>query len=187
MGALASSDIERKDRIVSKNPATGEVLGDVPDLGAADVKAAVARAREAQRGWSTVPVKERAARVGRFRDQIVQGAAELCELIVRECGKTRSEALSMEVMLIADLATYFCKRAPKILAPERISLHLLKNRASYIHYVPRGVVGIIAPWNFPFGIATGEVGMALLAGNGVVFKPSEMTPLIAIRTKELSN
>src|SRR5258706_1671267 len=183
MGALASSDIERKDRIVSKNPATGEVLGDVPDLGAADVKAAVARAREAQRGWSTVPVKERAARVGRFRDQIVQRAAELCELIVRECGKTRSEALSMEVMLIADLATYFVKRAPKILAPEKIPLHLLKNRASYVHYVPRGVVGIIAPWNFPFGIPIGETVMALLAGDGVGVKARGGTTLVARKGK----
>ena len=59
----------------------------------------------------------------------------------------------MEVMVVADLATYFIKRAPRILAPEPIPLHLLKNRGSYLHYVPRGVVGIISPWNFPFGIA----------------------------------
>src|SRR6185369_7625336 len=65
------------------------------------------------------------------------------------------------------------------------SLHLLKTRASYVHYVPRGVVGIIAPWNFPFSIPMGEVVMALLAGNGVVLKPSEMTPLIALKAKEL--
>src|SRR6185369_7724024 len=65
------------------------------------------------------------------------------------------------------------------------SLHLLKTRASYVHYVPRGVVGIIAPWNFPFSIPMGEVVMALLAGNGVVLKPSEMTPLIAMKAKEL--
>jgi acyl-CoA reductase-like NAD-dependent aldehyde dehydrogenase len=185
MGALATSDIERKDRIVSKNPATGEVLGEVPDMDAAQVQAAVARAREAQRTWGTLPVKERAARVGRYRDQIVKHAAELCELIAREGGKTRAEALSMEVMLIADLATYFCKRAAKILAPESIPLHLLKNRGSYVHYLPRGVVGVIAPWNFPFSIPIGEAVMALLAGNGVVVKPSEITPLIALKAKEL--
>ena len=185
MGALQREDIERKDRIVSRNPATGEVLGDVPDQSAAEVKQAVARAREAQRSWGALPVKERCTRVGRFRDQVVRRAPELCELIAREGGKTRAEALSMEVMLIADLATYFIKRAPKILAPETIPLHLLKNRGSYVHYVPRGVVGIIAPWNFPFSIPVGEAVMALLAGNGVVVKPSDVTPLIALKAKEL--
>ena len=185
MGALHSHDIERKDRIVSRNPLTGEVLGDVPDTGAAEVKQAVARAREAQHAWGQLPVAERCRRVARFRDQVVKRAPELCELISREGGKTRAEALSMEVMLIADLATYFIKRAPKILQPESIPLHLLKNRGSYIHYVPRGVVGIIAPWNFPFGIPIGETVMALLAGNAVIVKPSDITPLIALKAKEL--
>ncbi|HEY7955233.1 MAG TPA: aldehyde dehydrogenase family protein [Polyangia bacterium] len=185
MGALASTDIERKDRIVSRNPVTGEALGEVADLGAAEVKAAVERARAAQPAWGALSIKERCERIGRFRDQVVRRAPELCELISREGGKTRAEALSMEVMLIADLATYFLKRAPKILAPEPIPLHLLKNRASYVHYVPRGVVGIISPWNFPFGIPIGEAVMALIAGDAVVLKPSEVTPLIALKAKEL--
>ncbi len=185
MGALQSSDIARKDRIVSRNPANGEVLGEVPDMTAAEVKAAVERARGAQVGWGALPVRERCDRVARFRDLVVRRAPELCDLISKEGGKTRAEALSMEVMLIADLATYFCKRAPKILSPESISLHLIKTRASYLHYVPRGVVGIIAPWNFPFGIPAGELVMALLAGNGVVLKPSDIAPLIALKCKEL--
>lgn len=185
MGALASVDIDKRDVIVSRNPATGDVLGEVHEASAAEVRDAVQRARGAQAAWGALPVKERAARVGRFRDLVVARADELCALISAETGKTRAEALSMEVMVVADLATYFIKRAPRILAPEPISLHLLKTRASYLHFIPRGVVGIISPWNFPFGIATGEVVMALLAGNGVVLKPSEVTPLIALKTKEL--
>jgi succinate-semialdehyde dehydrogenase/glutarate-semialdehyde dehydrogenase len=185
MGAVATTDIQHKGRIVSINPANGEILGEVPELGAAEVKAAVQRAREAQRAWGELSVPERCERVGRFRDQIVQRAPELCDLISREGGKTRAEALAMEVMVIADLSTYFLKRGAKILAPEPIPLHLLKNRASYLHYVPRGVVGIIAPWNFPFGIPIGETVMALIAGNAVVLKPSEVTPLIALKAKEL--
>lgn len=185
MGALKQTDIEHQGRIVSRNPATGEILGEVPDLSADEVKQAVARARAAQRAWGALTVKERCSRVARFRDQVVKRAPELCELISKEGGKTRTEALSMEVMVIADLATYFIKRGPKILSPEPISLHLLKSRASYLHYVPRGVVGIIAPWNFPFGIPVGEMVMALIAGNAVVIKPSEVTPLIALKAKEL--
>src|SRR5205807_4441667 len=76
-------------------------------------------------------------------------------------------------------------RAHKILAPRPVPLHLMKHRRSYIHYTPRGVVGIISPWNFPFSIPMGETVMALLAGNAVVVKPSEVTPLIALRAKEL--
>jgi succinate-semialdehyde dehydrogenase/glutarate-semialdehyde dehydrogenase len=184
MGALAAKQ-DRKDMIVSRNPGTGEVLGEVREMGPAEVQAAVARAREAQVAWGALPVRERAARVGRLRDLIVRRAEELCEAVARETGKTRGEALSMEVMIVADLATYFCKRAARILEPEALSLHLLKTRASYIHYAPRGVVGVISPWNFPFSIGMGEVIIALLAGNGVVQKPSEMTPLIALKAKEL--
>jgi acyl-CoA reductase-like NAD-dependent aldehyde dehydrogenase len=186
MGALQqTSDIDKRDVIVSRNPLTGDVIGEVPETPAAQIRDAVARARGAQAAWAALPVKERCARVGRFRDLIVERADELSGALADETGKTRSEALAMEVMVVADLATYFVKRAAKILAPHPISLHMLKNRASYLHYVPRGVVGIISPWNFPFGIATGELVMALIAGNGVVLKPSEVTPLIALKTKEL--
>ncbi|MSP59133.1 MAG: aldehyde dehydrogenase family protein [Myxococcales bacterium] len=187
MGAVAAKQEQgsQKNVIISRNPATGAILGEVPEQSVDEVRAAVARARDAQRQWSALPVRERAHRIGALRDVIVRRADEICEAISREGGKTRGEALTMEVMLVADLATYFGKRAHKILAPEPIPLHLLKNRGSYLHFVPRGVVGIIAPWNFPFSIPMGEAVMALLAGNGVVVKPSEMTPLIARKAKEL--
>jgi succinate-semialdehyde dehydrogenase/glutarate-semialdehyde dehydrogenase len=168
-----------------RNPATGEPLGEVPIQGADEVRAAVRRARMAQAAWGALPIDERCKRVRRLRDQFVRRADELADLLVRECGKTRNEALAMEVMVVADLATYFCKHAPKILAPERIPLHLLLHRRSTLHYVPRGVVGIISPWNFPLSIPMGETIMALLAGNGVVLKPSDVTPLIALKAKEL--
>ena len=91
----------------------------------------------------------------------------------------------MEVAPLLDLATYFAKRVAEILGPERIPLHLLVNRASYVHYVPRGVVGVIGPWNFPLVIPIGEAVMAMLAGNAAVVKPSEVTPLVALRAKEI--
>jgi acyl-CoA reductase-like NAD-dependent aldehyde dehydrogenase len=91
----------------------------------------------------------------------------------------------MEVLVVADAVTYFCKRAHRILEDEQISLHMLPHRKSYLHYLPRGVVGIISPWNFPFSIPLGETIMALLAGNAVVLKPSEVTPLIALAAKAI--
>ncbi len=172
-------------RIVSYNPATGVPLGDVPDMGADEVRAAVARARVAQRAWGALPLVERCRRVARIAETLMEGAGELIELIVKEGGKTRMEALGTEVAVVADLTRYFCKHAPRLLAPEPIPLHLLKHRGSYLHHVPRGVVGVIAPWNFPFSIPIGEVVMALIAGNGVVLKPSELTPLIALAGKDI--
>lgn len=171
--------------IVSTNPATGETLGEVPVLSAAEVREVVARAREAQRAWAEVDPQERGRRILAFRDAVVAHAEELADLISRENGKTRIEALSAEVFLIADLTTYFAKRVHRILAPRPISLHLMKHRKSYIHYAPRGVIGIISPWNFPFSIPLGEAVMAILAGSAAVVKPSEVTPLVALRAKEL--
>ena len=176
---------ESGPRIVSTNPATGERLGDVPDVAPDGVRAAVDRARAAQAAWGALPVRERAARMLGFRDQVVRRAADLVELLVAECGKPRNEALGLEVMPLADLATYYCKRAERLLAPHDIPLHLMIHRRSYVHYAPRGVVGIVSPWNFPLTIPLGEAVMCWLAGNAVVLKPSEITPLIALLAKEL--
>lgn len=172
-------------RIVSINPATQVPLGDVPELGEAEVKAAVARARAAAGPWGEVPLEERCRRVVKFAEVLMARADEVIELISKEGGKTRQEALGMEVMVVADLVRYFAKHAPAMLADEPVPLHLMKHRGSYLHFVPRGVIGIIAPWNFPFSIPMGEALMAVIAGNGVVLKPSEITPLIALKAKEL--
>ena len=187
MGSAASNISARPAGapITSINPATGEPIGEVPDLGPADVARAVAAARAAQQTWRQLPVEQRCRRVLHFAEVLMQRAEEVIDLIVREGGKTRLEALGMEVVLVADLVRYFAKHAPAMLAPHPVPLHLMKHRASYLHYVPRGVVGIIAPWNFPFSIPLGEAMMALIAGNGVVLKPSEVTPLIALKAREL--
>ncbi len=181
--ALATSPAP--GRIVSINPANGVPLGDVPDMGADEIRAAVARARAAQREWGQLPLETRCKRVRRFAEVLMDRTEEVIDLLVKEMGKTRQEALGMEILVVADLTRYFCKHAPKQLAPEAIPLHLMKQRASYLHYVPRGVIGVIAPWNFPFSIPMSETIMALIAGNGVVLKPSEITPLIALKAKEL--
>ncbi|MGN6104202.1 MAG: aldehyde dehydrogenase family protein [Kofleriaceae bacterium] len=185
MGSAATTSPALGATITSINPATGAPLGEVPEQRPEEVRAAVEAARRAQREWGALPVEVRARRVLRFAEVLMARAEEVIDLLVREGGKTRLEALGMEVIVVADLVRYFAKHAPSILAPEPIDLHLLKHRASYLHFVPRGVVGVIAPWNFPFSIPLGEVMMALIAGNGVVLKPSEVTPLIAQKAREL--
>jgi len=173
------------DAIVSTNPATGEHLGSVPVCDAGAVREAVARARRAQQEWAVLPLDERCRRVRRVAERVLARADEIVELLVAETGKPRQEALLHEVVVVADLVHHFARRAPRILRPERVSLHLLKHRRSRLTFPPRGVVGVIAPWNFPLSIPLGQAAMALIAGNGVVIKPSELTPLVGRLVGEL--
>ena len=166
-------------------PATGALIGEVPITSKEEVLAVVARARRAQEAWGVLPIEERAERLLRFRDALVERAEEVVDTIARECGKPRHEALIHEVMTIADLTTYYCKNAARILAPQEISMHLLVHRKSYVHFAPKGVIGIISPWNFPFTIPMGDVIAALITGSAAVVKPSEVTPLTMKKAKEI--
>ena len=177
--------IDLRETVSSYAPATGALLGEVPVASRDDVLAVVARARKAQAAWAVLPVEERASRVLRFRDALLEQSDELVKLLSLECGKPRQEALVHEVLTVLDLATYYAEHAARILAPQTIDLHLLKHRRSVVHFAPCGVVGVISPWNFPFAIPMGSVFEALLAGNAVVVKPSEVTPLIMKKAKEI--
>lgn len=171
--------------IVSRNKGNGEVLGKVVSLSEQDAQEAVDNARRAQSAWAKHSFQTRSRVILRFRDLVLERADEIADLLARENGKTRLEALSMEIVPIVDLCTYFAKNAQEILAPRPIRLRLMRHRGSYVHYKPRGVVLVISPWNFPFSIAHGEIVMALLAGNSVVHKPASLTPLIAQKGAEL--
>ena len=91
----------------------------------------------------------------------------------------------MEVLPVADAVHWYATHAEKALADERIPLHLFPHKKSYLRFYPRGVIGIISPWNYPFSIPTGDAAAALMAGNAVVVKPSEFTPIILERTRAL--
>lgn len=166
-------------------PATGQLLGEARVTSPDEVRALVARARRAQESWGALPVEERCARILRFRDALIDREEELTDLLSKECGKPRHEALLHEVAIIAQLATYFAKKAPEVLKTREVPLELLKYRRAFVSYEPRGVVGVIAPWNYPLNLPFRDAILALVAGNAVVIKPSEVTPLIALRAKEV--
>jgi acyl-CoA reductase-like NAD-dependent aldehyde dehydrogenase len=173
------------DRIEVCSPATGEVVGSVPVASRDDVAKATAKARVAQVEWGQRSLAERCAVLTQVKNAIIDRTDDICNLLSKEQGKPRVEAMVHEVANLVDLIHYFTAEADRILAPEPIPLHLLKHRASYLHWKPRGVIGIIGPWNFPFMICNGPVVVALLAGNGVVVKPSEFTPLIQELAREI--
>jgi succinate-semialdehyde dehydrogenase/glutarate-semialdehyde dehydrogenase len=173
--------------IVSRDPATGEELGRTPIASAAEVGEAVKRARAAQSEWAGRSFNERGKVVMRARQIVLDEMEEIARLISRECGKPIAEALSMELAPTLDLMQYFARRTGKLLRPQKIEIgqYGLLGRTSRIIYRPLGVVGIISPWNFPWAIPLGEVVMALMAGNAVVLKPSELTTLVGLKIGEV--
>jgi len=166
-------------------PADGKKIGEVPVYGTEDALKALHKVHAAQKKWAQVPVEERCRIIRAFAGILLDRSEEVARLLSAENGKPLYESYTHEVLTVIHLASYFARRAKKILSPEPLPLWIFKNRTSYIHYRPRGVTFIISPWNFPFTIPAGAVIMNLLAGNGVLLKPASLTPLIAYRMREL--
>ena len=173
--------------LISVDPSNGAELGRVPVSSPFEVNAAVERAREAFRSWRSTPFSERRRLVLKARDVILSDLDGIAHLISRESGKPVGEAISMEIAPVLDLMQFFARRAEKLLRPKRIGIGLysLMGRSSRIVYHPLGVVGIIPAWNYPFSIPLGEAVMAVMAGNTVVIKPSELTPLVGLKIGEI--
>jgi succinate-semialdehyde dehydrogenase/glutarate-semialdehyde dehydrogenase len=169
--------------IISYNPATGEEVGRAPLGSSDDVERAVARVRAARKSWGALKFRERARVVMRARSLVLEAMDEIAELVSRESGKPAAEAIAMEIVPTLDLMQFFARRSERLLRAEKIDIGLYRflGRTSIIEYRPLGVVGIISPWNFPWAIPLGEVVMALMAGNSVVLKPSELTPLVGLK------
>jgi acyl-CoA reductase-like NAD-dependent aldehyde dehydrogenase len=145
----------------------------------AEVPALVDRARTAQAAWGARPVEERAEVLGAIRRWIVANRAAIVESTMRETGKTYEDALFVEVFLPADAIRFWERKAARHLRDERIRGRgpLVLGRKFVVRRRPLGVVGVIAPWNYPLATAIGDSAPALMAGNAVVIKPSEITPL----------
>ena len=187
MSAVLSFSKTQQDEIVSYNPATNEEIGRVLNSSAETVQAAVENARETFKTWRATSFRERAAFIMKAREVILAEMDEIARLISDESGKPVAEALSAEIVPVLDLMQYFARNAAKILKAEKINIGQLGllGRSSKIIYQPLGVIGIISPWNFPLAIPLGEVVMALMAGNTVVLKPSELTPLVGLKIGEI--
>ncbi len=177
MTLTSSVNIETKSsKFEVRSPATGELLGTLPIHGPDDVNAAVARARRAFAVWGSLPFAQRRAHLLDFRRELVRRMDDIIDIVHRENGKPRADAAA-ELMLVVTHLTHAANRAEKLLASRRVTNALFANYRSQISYHPYGVVGVIGPWNFPIHTPMGSISYALAAGNTVVFKPSELTPL----------
>lgn len=163
-------------RFDSLSPITGDVVGTWPVHGEEDVRAAVARARDAAAWWSALTFDERAERLTSWAGVVTRRVAQIADLMHQETGKPHSDA-TLEAALALDHIAWAAKNARKVLGRHKVSSGLLMvNQAATVEYHPLGVVGVIGPWNYPVFTPLGSIVYALAAGNAVVFKPSELTP-----------
>lgn len=177
----------RSQIIKSVNPATGETLREIECADEAQVAAAVARAQAVQEAWAQHGVRHRIAVLREFQRNLLASKSEVAAAITREAGKPVAEALVTEVLVVLDAARFLLDNAWRLLRDEPLphgSLATKLKRGTLVRE-PHGVIGIISPWNYPFSIPATDSLAALVAGNAVVLKPSELTPLIALKLADL--
>jgi len=187
-GPLMTASIEIPTRRISvSNPATGEILREFENADAVAVRESVARAREAQTRWHETPLTQRLAVVGKFQRLLNDRKSQIARTITSEAGKPLAEALLTEVMVVLDTARFLLGTGHEFLRDEPVPHGSLATRTKRGRLVrePHGVIGIISPWNYPFSIPSTESLAALVTGNAVVLKPSELTPLSALELAAL--
>ena len=174
------------DILEVRSPATGEKIAGLPVASDGDVAQAVTKARAAQKLWEEKTFRERAKVLYRYRDLLIDHQEKMADLVTAETGKPRAEVFGNELFYLYDAIGFWAKNAGQYLAPEKIRPHLLKTKKVVSIYSPLGVVGIISPWNFPLVLTIGDAIPALMAGNAVIIKPSELTPMSALFGAELA-
>ena len=170
----------------TRDPRTGEVTAEVPVHTAEDVRAAVERARLASVEWSTLPWDRRLDHVLAVRDLLLDRADEITAVISQETGKPVGEAVLAELTATCELIEFYRRHGAKALRPQRVPTGaMLPHKKAWQVYEPMGVVGVISPWNYPLTLAMTPTVTAVLAGNAVVLKPSEVTPLVGLEVGRL--
>ncbi len=170
------------------NPATGAIVGSVPVLGASELQTLVARARAAQPGWAALAFEERARIMLRAQRWMLDNAERVLATVISETGKTYEDAQLTDLGYAVTALGFWAANARRYLADERVRPGInpaVLGRRMVVRHVPHGVVGVIGPWNFPIVNGFGDCVPALMAGNAVILKPSEVTPLSSLLMAEM--
>ncbi|MFE6807322.1 succinic semialdehyde dehydrogenase [Streptomyces sp. NPDC057696] len=182
--AQLTKGVAGSGRTANHTPFSGEKLADLPESTPEDVAKAFERARAAQAVWAKVPARQRAAVLLRFHDLVLARQAEVLDLIQLETGKARLHAHE-EVQAVAVAARHYGRKAPAYLKPKRHTGAVPTLTKVTELRQPRGVVGQIAPWNYPFELSVGDALPAFVSGNAVVMKPDTETCLTALWARDL--
>ena len=167
------------------NPATLEKNGEIVVATASGVQQAVTAARAAQESWAALGFGERSRLMLKVRDALIGGVDSLIEVICNDTGKPRIEVLAGEVSGSCEALTFYARHARRLLGSRRERRHPLESVKLVRSYGPMGVVGAITPWNFPLLLSVAPTVQALMAGNAVVLKPSEVTPFVGLALEEV--
>jgi acyl-CoA reductase-like NAD-dependent aldehyde dehydrogenase len=171
-----------------ENPATGELITTIPVLGSEEIQAMAQRARAAQPGWEAIGFEGRARVLRRAQKWMLDSPDRIIDVVVSEAGKTHEDAQLADLGYTMSALGFWAKEAPKYLADERVpswNNPLAAGKKLIIRYAPVGVVGVIGPWNYPIANSFGDCIPALAAGNSVILKPSEVTPLSSLLMEEM--
>src|SRR5690606_4350089 len=175
--------IMKQKFIIDINPSTGELIEKIKCSSSGEIASAVKLARKSLKVWSNTPFKKRAAAMKKIADDLHKNREKIGKLVTMEMGKTYKSAVGETIG-----SSYGIKEHIK-LAEEayKTEIHKEEDLTTELHRVPVGVVGVITPWNFPVGMPESLLTPAILAGNAVVFKPSENTPLTGKAIYEIYN
>jgi succinate-semialdehyde dehydrogenase/glutarate-semialdehyde dehydrogenase len=187
MRRVSAGAFSLHDEIRVVNPATLAEVGSVPTTPPEALGEVIAEARLAHESWRRHDLTARARLLRTLARAVLDDMDEIAATIVAETGKPRLEAVSTEVFVALDTATWLARNVERLLRPESLRLqqpYLWHKRAS-LRFEPVGVVGVISPWNFPFSIPFTQAAAAVAAGNAVVIKPSELTPLSGAWVEDL--
>ena len=184
---MTTNAVELEPRIVNRNPATGEIISEHSIPSVEDLHLLVDRAHSAQSAWNALGVARRVEVLLSFQQLLLRDRDALAKVITTESGKPIAEALLSEILVALDAARFCAENAGRVLRSEDVphGNPILKSKRGLLIYEPVGVVGIISPWNYPFSIPATETLAALVTGNAVVLKPSELTPMSALRLQKL--
>jgi len=166
------------------NPATGNTFGEVEMTSTEEVQKIVEKARQAFPAWRAKSVKERIRILRAFQGVLIDRRDEITEVLNRDCGKSRQDGL-IELFVTVDMLAQYNVKAPKWLKPERVSSGLYVTKRSVVEHRPHGVTAVISPWNYPLTLSLPPMLAALLAGNTVVLKPSEVTAATGVLIEQL--
>jgi len=183
--AAASERTAPRTTIPCFDPATLESLGEVAVCSPEEVPVRVEAARRAQRRWARTSFEERREVLRKVLDHVLDHADDLVVAVVKDAGKTRENAMLGEIWPVCEKLRHTISHGEKALRPERVSPGLFLHKKARIEFEPRGVVGIITPWNYPLQNILGPTIPALMAGNAVVVKVSEWTAWSASRFQQI--
>ncbi|MDE3070413.1 MAG: aldehyde dehydrogenase family protein [Acidobacteriota bacterium] len=177
---------ERRSEIPVENPATGQPLGTVRDIGPEELAEMARRGRQAQPAWEAMGFDGRAEVLRRAQKWTMDNAEKIISTIVAETGKTYEDAQLAELLYAANAFGFWARKAGKYLADERISSSqiLVKGKKLAVRYRPLGLIGVIGPWNYPLTNSFGDCIPALAAGNCVILKPASLTPFTSMLMAE---